>query len=105
MVVLGQKDVAFVVSQFVNGVGEEDCQEVVWDGDVKVAIEQEKESYDDQVALLPETGETGQEGYKDQVSLLPQTAATGPSKTAKDRLGEEGKKAIHGVKSGGLPKL
>ena len=104
MVVLGKKDVAFVVSQFVNGVGEEDCQEVVWDGDVKVAIEQEKESYDDQVALLPETGETGQENYKDQVSLLPQTAATGLSKIAQDRLGEEGKKAIHGVKSG-LPKL
>lgn len=31
MVVLGEK-VGFVVAQFVNAVGEEDCQEVVWDG-------------------------------------------------------------------------
>lgn len=32
MVVLGEK-IAFVVAQFVSGVGEEDCQEVVWDGE------------------------------------------------------------------------
>ncbi|OBT42075.1 hypothetical protein VE00_06556 [Pseudogymnoascus sp. WSF 3629] len=31
MVVLGEK-VGFVVAQFVNAVGEEDCQEVVWNG-------------------------------------------------------------------------
>lgn len=43
MVVLGQKDVAFVVSQFVNGVQEEDCQEVVWEGDVKVVVPKREE--------------------------------------------------------------
>lgn len=31
MVVLGET-VGFVVAQFVNAVGEEDCQEVVWNG-------------------------------------------------------------------------
>ncbi|KFY52423.1 hypothetical protein V497_08529 [Pseudogymnoascus sp. VKM F-4516 (FW-969)] len=43
MVVLGEK-VGFVVAQFVSGVGEEDCQEVVWNGGeggapvIKVAV-------------------------------------------------------------------
>ena len=108
MVVLGKRDVAFVVSQFVNGVGEEDCQEVVWEGDVRVGVEVEEGAFEDQVALLPETTATapavGQEVYRDQVSLLPETAATGLVEGVTDRLGEEGKKAIHGDKSG-LPKL
>lgn len=112
MVVLGKKDVAFVVSQFVNGVGQEDCQEVVWEGDVRVGIEVKEGAFEDQVALLPETNATafatapaaGQDSYRDQVSLLPKTAATGLVEVVTDRLGEEGKKAIHGDKSG-LPKL
>lgn len=33
MVVLGEKDIDFVVVQYANGVGLEDCQEVVLDGD------------------------------------------------------------------------
>ena len=104
MVVLGKKDVPFVVSQFVNGVGEEDCQEVVWEGNVRVGIEVEKGRVENQVALLPKTSATGPESYKDQVSLLPKTIATGLVGVVTDRLGEEGKKAIHGDKSG-LPKL
>lgn len=105
MVVVGKQDVAFVVSQFVNGVGEEDCQEVVWEGDVRVGIEVgEVKKFEDQVSLLPATNATAQESYKDQVSLLPKTSATGLVEVVTDRLGVEGKKAIHGDKSG-LPKL
>lgn len=106
MVVLGKTDVAFVVSQFVNGVGEEDCQEVVWHGKkaVRVGIEFGEGMFENQVALLPKTGAAGQESYKDQVSLLPETAATGLVEVVADRLGEKGKKVIHGDKSG-VPKL
>jgi hypothetical protein len=32
MVVIGKKEVEFVVTQFVNGVGIEDCQEMEVDG-------------------------------------------------------------------------
>ncbi len=39
MVVVGSEPIAFLVSQFVSGVAEEDCQEVVWDGDVNVKVE------------------------------------------------------------------
>lgn len=44
MVVVGRDAVSFVVAQYVNGVGEEDCQEVVWedgrgvDAMIKVAM-------------------------------------------------------------------
>lgn len=40
MVVLGDRDVDFVVVQWANGVGEEDCQEVLLEGgDVTIGIE------------------------------------------------------------------
>lgn len=39
MVVIGQKLISFVVVQFANGVGIEDCQEVEWDNNGKGRIE------------------------------------------------------------------
>lgn len=46
MVVVGRRPVAFVVVQYANGVGIEDCQEVTWDaGMIKVSVpEMEGES-------------------------------------------------------------
>jgi ureidoglycolate lyase len=46
MVVVGSRPVAFVVVQYANGVGIEDCQEVTWDaGMIKVSVpEMEGES-------------------------------------------------------------
>ena len=94
-----------VVSQFANGVGEEDCQEVVWDGDVRVGVEVEDVNFfEDQVSLLPDTNATAQEISKEQVSLTPKTAATSLMTVVTDRLDTEGKKATHRDKSG-LPKL
>ncbi|CZS92971.1 related to ureidoglycolate hydrolase [Rhynchosporium graminicola] len=42
MVVLGRKPIDFVVVQSVNGVGEEDCQEVVFGGKIGVTVEMGK---------------------------------------------------------------
>jgi len=39
MVVIGRKPISFVVVQFANGVGIEDCQEVEWDNEGKGKIE------------------------------------------------------------------
>ena len=94
MVVLGDKEVAFVVSQFVNGVGEEDCQEVVWEGDVRVSVPQ---------LTVKVKREEGKEGPKEEekdgnFGLWEKKRAIEGVVT--DRLGEEGKKAIHGDKSG-----
>ena len=38
MVVVGHDAVSFVVAQYVNGVAEEDCQEVAWDGSAADAL-------------------------------------------------------------------
>ena len=40
MVVVGKKRVDFVVVQHVNGVGEDDCQEVKVEGDVRVVLDE-----------------------------------------------------------------
>lgn len=39
MVVIGESPISFVVVQFANGVGNEDCQEVEWENEGKGRIE------------------------------------------------------------------
>lgn len=92
MVVLGSQDVSFVVTQFVNGVGEEDCQEVVWDGNIKVPVPTPK--------VQEKKGERVNEmnGLVDNFGLW--TKEKSVESVVTDRLGEEGKRAIHGDKSG-----
>lgn len=93
MVVLGEKEVPFVVTQFVNGVGEEDCQEVVWEGDVKVSVPMPKKMRRAEKSKRTKEMKEGNSG-------LWTLKTEGIESVVTDRLGENGKIAIHGGMDG-----